>query len=599
MKKAENEKIARILDWSGPGFPIEVRLEAAQLCMDYVQGRPNPLLDHYIQELSFGTGGMRGLIGYGPGRMNVWTVGRVSFAFCKILQRAYRRASLVIAYDPRRMSNEFAQTAAGIAANMGLKSYLFKEEAPTPILSYAVRKLKAQGGVVITASHNPPEYNGYKVYDSDGGQIVGEAQLKLEEEIHSIRSWTQIPFLSPENELYKKNAQIIGTEIRKSYIKSLGKEAFVSPASNPKKSGIKLVYTPLHGTGGAWLPAILRHYGFSVELVKEQSQPNGEFPTVKYPNPEEAEALQMADDLAREVKADMFLATDPDADRLGAGVRDAKGNYTLMSGNQLGSIMCAFLCENFYPRYPKSKPLAKKKRPMLFKTIVTTDLQKRIAETHGIELCEVLTGFKYIAEQMRELDSRKEIDRYVFGGEESFGYLPVHFVRDKDSLSVALLLCEILAECGDLNAYLDQIYLRYGLYLEDLKSMTFKGLEGQKKIEAAMEKLRREKLRNWNIGKRKIREVLDYEKQLRNGKPDPKTFKKLPSSNVLQFILEPEAKLTIRPSGTEPKIKLYASLGYTGKLSNLNDLKQAKQKLHDELHSISGQFIAHAGLLGH
>ena len=332
MEQLEEEKIARILDWSAPAFPIEVRLEAAQVCIDYVRRHSNPLLEYYTQELSFGTGGMRGIIGYGPGRMNVWTVGKVTLALCRLLRRRKRRSGLVIAYDSRRMSYEFAQTVAGIAVNTGLESFLFKEVTPTPILSYAVRKLGAQGGVVITASHNPPEYNGYKVYEEDGAQLVGKTQIDLEKEIRSIRNWAEIPFLNPESSLYKKNVKIIGTEIKKSYIKALKKEPFVTPANNPKKSGIKLVYTPLHGTGGSWLPPLLRSYGFSVALVEEQSQPNGEFPTLKYPNPEEVEALQMAEEMSQKHKADMFLATDPDADRLGAGIRNGKGGYTLMNG---------------------------------------------------------------------------------------------------------------------------------------------------------------------------------------------------------------------------------------------------------------------------
>ena len=514
--KQEEEKIARILDWAAPGFPAEVRLEAAQVCVDYVRKHSNPLIDYYAQELSFGTGGMRGLIGSGPGRMNLWTVGRVSLALCKLLQRRHRRPSLVVAYDSRRMSYEFAQTVVGIAAGMGLKGYLFQEVTPTPILSYAVRTLGAQGGVVITASHNPPEYNGYKVYDADGAQIVSKSQIELEEMIYSIKSWTEAPFLSPKDTRYKKNVRMIGPEIKKSYIKTIAKVPFVSPASNPKKAAIKLVYTPLHGTGADWLAPLLRHYGFDVELVKEQAQADGEFPTVKYPNPEEAEALQMAEDLAHKLKADMFLATDPDADRLGAGVRNGKGGYTLINGNQLGSIMCAFLCENFHSRLKNS---SKQKKAIIFKTIVTTDLQRRIAQTHGIEICEVLTGFKYIAEQMRELDHKKNISHYVFGGEESFGYLPVSFVRDKDSLSAALLLCEVLAECGDLNAYLDQIYLRYGLYLEDLKSMTFKGLEGQSRIKAAMQKLRTDDISNWNVGKRQVKKFWIIRNSLEMGDP--------------------------------------------------------------------------------
>ena len=297
--------------------------------------------------------------------------------------------------------------------------------------------------------------------------------------------------------------------------------------------------------------------------------------------------------MAENLRADLFLITDPDADRLGAGIRNDNGSYRYLSGNQLGIIMCAFLCENYAP---KQKTKLKSKKAMIIKSIVTSDLQSNIAKRHGMDVIEVLTGFKYIADHIRILEEKKDLSRYVFGSEESHGYLPVNFVRDKDALASALLLCEILAECGNLNAYLDQIYLRYGLYLEDLKFLTLKGSSGKKKIASAMERLRKSKVSNWKIGNRRVASIIDYKHQLKNAKPNPKFFKSLPPADVLQFLLEPDGKLTIRPSGTEPKIKLYASLSYAGKISTREELEQAKYKLKNELYSVSGQFIARADI---
>ncbi len=587
------EKKESILSWIGSEFPLEVREEAALIYADYVRKIPNSQIDFYTQKLTFGTGGMRGVIGNGAGRMNRWTVGKVSLGLARLLKQKYSRPALVIAYDSRHMSYDFAQVTAGIAIALKIKVYIFREVAPTPILSYAVRKLHAHAGVVITASHNPPEYNGYKVYADDGAQIVGEDQTSLEKAIQAIQSWSEIHFLSPDDPIYKKNIHKIGSEIRKFYTQEIAKESFVTSVRNPKKSSLKIVYTPLHGTGGPWLPVLLRHFGFDVDVVPEQAKPDGNFPTVKYPNPEEVGALELAEVYARKIKADLILATDPDADRLGIGVRDVSGKYTYFNGNQIGSLMCAFLCENFPLQAEGKKNTSVGK---IFKTIVTTDLQRRIAEAHSVEIHEVLTGFKYIAEQMRVLDHKKSHKRYVFGGEESYGYLPINFVRDKDALSSALLLCEMLAEVTDIHAYMNQVCLRYGLYLEDLKSITLKGLEGQVRIQAAMESLRKEDFSKWYLGKRKVIEVRDFQKHLRNGKYDPGTFSKLPYSNVIQFLLEPEGKLTIRPSGTEPKIKLYASLRYADRLSNVNELENAKKKLEDELTSTFGQFMVRAGL---
>ncbi|MBL8021493.1 MAG: phospho-sugar mutase [Leptospirales bacterium] len=587
----------RILDWAGPAFPLETREEAARVYADCMAGKQSDEIEAYSGELEFGTGGLRGILGNGSGRMNVYTVGRATLALCRVLKARSRKPALVIAFDSRRKSDQFSLITAGIAAGQGFQVYLFDDVAPTPMLSYAVRKLNGTGGVVITASHNPPEYNGYKVYGSDGSQIVGSDQKEIEKQIASIR-WEEIQFLSETDPAFKKNVKRIGSDIRKTYFQEIAKTPFATPAK-PDKKKFHLVYSPLHGTGGKWVPDLLRHFGFQVSVVPEQEQPNGEFPTVKYPNPEEADALKLSRELSIQKDADLFMATDPDADRLGIGVKIDKGNYALLNGNQIGSVLCAHLCE---------KIAAEKKNPgsyHVYKTIVTTDLQKCIAEANGIKIHDVLTGFKYIAEQMRLLDTgskemnyKKGKEIYLFGGEESYGYLPVDFVRDKDSLSSALLLCEILAQRGDLLAYLNQVYLKYGLYLEDLKSVTMKGADGQKKIKEIMLRLRNENWTGLPVGERKIVSVLDYLNQTRDGKKAPAVFGQLPPADVIQMILEPEGKLTIRPSGTEPKVKLYVSLKSSGSPTSLEELEKGRLELENELASVSGVFIAKTGLAG-
>ncbi len=595
----EQSRRTAILDWAGPAFPLEVREEAAQVFADYVQQRPNDHLDHYAHPLQFGTGGLRGVIGTGAGRMNRWTVGRTTVGFCNFLKARSRRPSLVIAYDSRRMSREFSAITAGIAASLGLQAYLFDQETPTPLLSYAIRRLKATGGVVITASHNPPEYNGYKVYGEDGAQLTGPDQDELEKAISDAADWSGIPFLSKDERLFKERVHMVGADIRKTYYESFKDLNWVTSPKPEAKSKRTVAYPPLHGTGGAWLPGLLERYGFRVELVPEQAKPDGEFPTVKLPNPEEREALRLSEERARLVQADLFLASDPDADRMGAGVRRPDGSYQYLNGNQLGSIMCAYLCERV------AAEARGKTRWHVFKTIVTTDLQTRIAEKNGVHILDVLTGFKYIAEQMRAIDESargsgydRKRDRYLFGGEESYGYLPVDFVRDKDSLASSLLLCEIMAARGDLVAYLNAIYLRYGLYLEDLKSVTMKGSAGQAKMAEIINGLREQDLSGWKLGDRTVVAMRDYQRQTRNGKAAPEVFGRLPASNVIQLELEPEGRLTIRPSGTEPKVKLYASLRAIQQPTSLEELDRARAALEDELASISGHFIARTGLAG-
>lgn len=589
MAESNHEDLVRtrILDWASPNFPLEIRDQAARVYVDYRAGVRNDETDAFSGKLAFGTGGMRGVLGIGPGRLNQWTVGRAALGFVRYIKETYHNPSIVIAHDSRRMSPEFAKVVAGLAAGMGVKAFLFKGVTPTPILSYAVRHLGAAGGAVLTASHNPPEYNGFKVYLDDGSQFTGDAQVRLEQLIDEISDW-DLPFRTEGSEDFKKFTQWIGPEIQEAYYNEFQKRGLAKHVD----AKFKIVFSPLHGTAGPWLPPLLEKFGYQVIGVPEQMEPDGEFPTVELPNPEEADALRLCEETARKHDAELFLATDPDADRLGAGIKSGN-RYILLNGNQLGSIMCAFLCEN--------APKKTDKNYWIFKTIVTTDLQKVIAEKNGIKIKDVLTGFKYIAEQMRELDNgtsgfQKGKDVFLFGGEESYGYLPVEFVRDKDSLSSALVLCQIIQQMGNLETYLNQIYLKYGLYLEDLKSVTMKGSDGQQRMNQIIDSLRENDMVGMELENRTVVEVRDFKKQTVNKKPAPEFFGDLPPSNVIQLLLEPEGKLTIRPSGTEPKVKLYASLKYPDQPQSLEELNKARAELENELVSISGLFFARTGL---
>jgi phosphoglucomutase/phosphomannomutase len=580
----------RILDWCSPYFPLEIREEAAKIYNRYIQGDRSEDVFAYMTELKFGTGGLRGVIGNGSGRMNEYTVGKTTLGFAHYLLKKYKNPSVVIAYDSRRRSTDFAEITAGILAGKNIKVYLFDQVTPTPILSYAIRKLKAQGGIVLTASHNPPEYNGYKVYQEDGSQIVGDVQKAIEQEIDQIQDW-DIPFIDKNDPIFKKNVEYIGENIKSSYYKEFDHVFFAKKINQP----LKVVFSPLHGTAGKWLPGLLEKYHIEVIPVKEQLEPNGEFPTVDYPNPEEPEALEMCKELAEKVGADLFIATDPDADRMGAGIKNHNGEYVLINGNQTGSILLAYLCENL--------PKEANKRYFVFKTIVTTNLQREIARKNGVYIRDVLTGFKYIAEQMRWIEENKDIynsknDIYLFGGEESYGYLPINFVRDKDSLSSSLLLCTIAKEKGNLLDYLNEIYLKYGLYLEDLKSITMKGLDGLQRMKETISRLRSSNLVGKELGERKIVKVYDYQNQTINNQDDKEYFKILPKSDVLQYELEPEGLLTIRPSGTEPKVKIYISLRSKEQPQSIEELTKQKKQLENELNTILGMFLAITKLSG-
>ncbi|EMO55577.1 phospho-sugar mutase [Leptospira noguchii] len=579
-----------IYPWTQEPFPSSVRKEANLALEKFSKGESSPDVEAFSIPLEFGTGGIRGKLGNGIGRMNEFTVGRAALGFVGYLSKKNKKASIVIAYDSRRRSKEFAEVTAGIAAYLGVKVILFKEVTPTPILSYAIRYYKASGGVVITASHNPPEYNGFKAYLSDGGQLVPPDDQKIISKIESITDWKQIPILATKDPIYKKMVKFAGKDCFTSYKKELFKAGIISTSLKSKdRAEMKIVYSPLHGTGGKSMQELLNSFGYkNVFLVPEQKDPNGEFPTVKYPNPEEAEAMELSKKFAIQKNAHAFIATDPDADRLGIGVKNQNGEYVLFNGNQIGSIMAAYLCEAYFAG-------KKKKKAVLVKTIVTTDLQENIAKKNKVKYKNVLTGFKFIAQVMAKIDKSKT-DFFLFGGEESFGYLPVSFVRDKDSLSSALLLLEILTEKKDLFNYMDEIYLKYGLFQESLKSLTLEGSAGKEKIRKSLESLRTLDLLEKKIHQRKIIGILDYKTKIAKGNASKSAFTGCPSSDVIQVILEGNAKLTIRPSGTEPKIKIYSSFQSLKTPNSKEEIKTLTENLLSEIKTSEEIFLELAEL---
>ncbi|EQA37195.1 phosphoglucomutase/phosphomannomutase, alpha/beta/alpha domain I [Leptospira inadai serovar Lyme str. 10] len=586
-----NQESANIEAWTRKPFSSSVQKEASDVLNRFKKGANGLEIEAFTVPLEFGTGGIRGRIGNGIGRMNEYTVGRAALGFSRYLVKKSKKPVLVIAYDSRRRSREFAEVTAGIAASHGIKVYLFPEVAPTPLLSYAVRYYKATGGVVLTASHNPPEYNGFKAYLSKGEQLVPPDDKKIIGLIESIQDWNEIEILTTKDPRYKKFVKKVEPACFASYLKDLKKAGIQSEQVTAKqRASLKLVYSPLHGTGGKYMKFLLNTFGYKqVILVPEQKDPNGEFPTVKYPNPEEAEALELSLKLSQKIEAKAFIATDPDADRLGIGVRNLDGSYTLLNGNQIGSILAAYLSEKVASKKRKGK------KPVLVKTIVTTDLQSEIAKKNKIALKNVLTGFKYIAEVMGKLDESKT-QYFLFGGEESYGYLPVNFVRDKDSLSSALLLLEVLAEKENLTNYMNEIYLKYGLYQESLKSLNLEGLAGKKKIQDSLDSLRNRDLIGQILGKRKVIGFLDYKNKIAKGVSSKSAFSGLPSSDVIQLELEGSGKLTIRPSGTEPKIKIYSSFKSLRHPNSKEEIPALTRTLSEELKQTETVFLKIAGL---
>jgi phosphoglucomutase len=512
---------------------------------------PKELAESFYRNLEFGTGGLRGIMGVGTNRMNKYTVGMATQGFANYLNQTYPGGPVrvAIAHDCRNNSRFFAETTANVFAANGIKVFLFEALRPTPELSFAIRHLGCQGGVVCTASHNPKEYNGYKAYWNDGGQLVPPHDKNVIKEVEKIASVDDVKWSGGE-----ANITIIGKEMDEEYIEMV-KSLSVYPEVIEKQHDLKIVYTPIHGTGITMVPQVLKRFGFTnVHIVEEQSNISGDFPTVVYPNPEESEAMSIGMKKAKELDADILLGTDPDSDRVGIGVKDHHGNWVLVNGNQT-----AVLAFNYMIEARKAKGIAKP-NDMVVKTIVTTELIDEIAKGNNITCYNVLTGFKWIAELIREKEGK---ENYVVGGEESYGLMIGDKVRDKDAISAVALLCEMAAyeknKGRSLFAKLIDLYVQYSFYKEHLISITKKGMDGQQQIADMMAGFRNNPPKT--LAGSDVVQLLDYE--LKKGK-DLKTGQqwdiKLPKSNVLQFILADGSKISARPSGTEPKIKFYFSV---------------------------------------
>ena len=510
--------------------------------------------DRFYRDLSFGTGGLRGAIGAGTNRMNIFTVGRATFGFGEYLNTKWQNPSVVIAYDSRYKSREFAFLAANILSSMGIKAYVFDELTPTPVLSFAVRVLGASGGIVITASHNPKEYNGYKVYNEHGCQITDEAAKAITQNIEKFGYF----------ENYEPNAALIEIIFDNIFEQFITEIQTLSLRKIEKEFTPKIVYTPLHGTGRKYVAEILNRIGVTdVIMVKEQELPDHEFTTCPYPNPEEKEALNLALQYAKENEADMVLATDPDADRVGVAVKETSGEYRRLTGNETGVLLMNYMLEE------KSKNGTLGNNATVIKTIVTTDMAFEVAKTYGVNVEEVLTGFKYIGEKMDETDN------FVMGLEESYGYLVGKHARDKDAISAVMLIAEMCAyyksQGKTLANVLDGLYEKYGYYATDLQTFAYPGEAGMKEMQAVMEKIRNNPIQQIDG---KAVEFTDFACGI-NG---------LPKSNVLRFRND-KLNVILRPSGTEPKLKIYLQI----KLKSNKMLQKAMDQLKEKLKAIINQ----------
>jgi phosphoglucomutase len=512
------------------------------------------LADSFYRNLEFGTGGLRGIMGVGTNRMNKYTVGMATQGFANYLKKTYGNEpmSVVIGHDSRNNSRFFAETTAGVFAANGIQVYLFEALRPTPELSYAIRRLGCKAGVVCTASHNPKEYNGYKAYWNDGGQLVPPHDKNVIREVEAITSVDEVNWTGGE-----ANISLIGRDMDKAYI-NMVKSLSVYPEVIQAQHDLSIVYTPIHGTGITLVPEVLSRFGFTnVHIVEAQATPDGNFPTVGYPNPEESETMAMGLAMAKSLDADILLGTDPDADRVGIGVKNHKGEWVLMNGNQTAVLAFAYLIEA-----RKAKGIAKP-NDMVISTIVTTAMINEVAKQNGVACYNVLTGFKWIAELIKEKEAN---ENYVIGGEESFGLMIGNEIRDKDAVSAVALLCEMAAyEKAKGKSLFDkmiELYMQYGFYYEQLISITKKGMNGQKEIAAMMEGFRTNTPKA--IDGSEVVEMLDYELQTGKNLLSGETWQlQLPKSNVLQFITADGSKISARPSGTEPKIKFYFSVHTT------------------------------------
>lgn len=559
--------------WLTENFDSETRKEVESLLKPENE---KDLIESFYRDLEFGTGGLRGIMGVGTNRMNIYTVGMATQGLANYLKLSFKdieQPKVAIAHDCRNNSRLFAKTVANIFSANGFYVYLFESLRPTPELSFAIRAFRCHGGVVITASHNPKEYNGFKAYWNDGGQLIEPHDSNVIDEVRKITNPSQVKFHP-----VKENIELLGEEFDEIYLEKL-KSLSLSPEAVSKNKDMKIVFTPIHGTGVDLVPKVLYKFGFTnIINVPEQDITDGNFPTVKSPNPENADALKMAIEKAEKTGAELVMATDPDADRVGIAVRDKSGKFILLNGNQTGSILIYYLIRRW-------SELGKLKgKEYIVKTIVTTDLISEIAKKYDVENYDVLTGFKYIADIIKQNEGKKS---FIGGGEESYGYLAGEFVRDKDAIMSCALIAETAAWSKTLGKTLYEllldIYMEFGFYKELLMNVEKHGKAGAEEIEKMMSDLRSNP--PVEINDSKVLFVKDYKKcislDMEKNISEPI---ELPSSNVLQFVLKDGTKISVRPSGTEPKIKFYVST--KGKLLSAAEFENMNKELDNKLEKI-------------
>ena len=513
--------------------------------------------DRFYKDLEFGTGGLRGVIGAGTNRMNIYTVSQATQGFADYLNENFNNPQVAIAYDSRNMSDEFAKAAALTLAANNVKVFLFESLRPTPVLSFTVRHLNCQGGIVVTASHNPKIYNGYKVYDEFGGQVTDNKAGKVISCVNAISDFSMIKSISEEEAINKGLLNYIGEDVDKAYIEKVKGLTIRKELVKNNAKDLKIIYTPIHGSGNIPVRRVLKELGYEgVKVVKEQELPNGDFPTAPYPNPEMPQVFELALKMAKEDTPDIIFGTDPDCDRIGVVANIGNGEFKVLTGNQTGLLLTDYVLRSL--KETGNLP----KNGVVIKTIVTTEGAAKIAESYGVQLMDVLTGFKYIGEKIHEFEVNKD-KTFLFGFEESYGYLSGDFVRDKDAVIASMLIAEMTLYYKEkgmtlYEALLD-IYKTHGFFKEDLTSLELQGKEGQEKIASCIDALRNTTITS--INNIKVAKKYDYKlSKEENFENNTTSTIELPKSNVLKFILEDGSSFVVRPSGTEPKMKIYLAV---------------------------------------
>ena len=577
MSNFDQETQQRIQQWTSNEYDPETIAEVKRL-VD--QNEETELLDSFYKELEFGTGGLRGIMGVGSNRMNKYTIGKATQGLANYLKKQFpdQQLKVAVSYDSRNNSQSFGHLVADVFSANDFQVYLFQELRPTPVLSFAVRHFGCQGGVMLTASHNPKEYNGYKAYWNDGGQLVAPHDKNVIKEVDAIQSVSEIKF-----ERKAENIKLVEADFDDIYV-AANLKLSINPGAVKAQKDLKIVYSPIHGTGVTIVPKMLEAWGFNnIHVVEEQAEPNGNFPTVVYPNPEEEEAMSIAMKKGEELDADVIMATDPDADRVGVAIKLPSGEYQLINGNQIGSLL------TYYVLSCKKAACALKPNDYIVKTIVTSNLFSDIAKSFDVNYYETLTGFKFIGEVMTQLEGK---EKYLVGGEESYGFLVGDLVRDKDAVNACAFIAEMCAyfknEGKSLFDVLLSLYVEYGYYKEKLISLTKKGKAGADEIKQMMSDLRADLPKS--LGGIAVAEVRDYQQsEATDMKTGSKTKIDLPKSDVLQFITVDGDVISARPSGTEPKIKFYCSVKET--LSFTSDYGQISNRLDDKVTQMMADIV--------